>query len=63
MELAQEEKMMVAAKQQLLLRKALHEPKPRCKKCVYELQCSKDKDADRNCPDYKRDAPDGGYYG
>ena len=55
--------MMLAAKQQLLLRKTLHEPKPRCKKCVYELRCSKDKDNERTCPDYKRDAPDGGYYG
>ena len=43
--------------------KATHEPKPRCGKCIYELYCSKDKDNDRNCPDYKRDAPDGGYYG
>lgn len=40
-----------------------HEPKPRCSKCVYELYCSKDKDNERECPDYKRDAPDGGYYG
>lgn len=63
MELTQEEKMMIAAKQQLLLHKALHESKPRCCKCVHELHCSKDKDNKRNCPDYKRDAPDGGYYG
>ena len=63
MELTQEEKMMLAAKQQMLLRKVLHESKPRCHKCVYELRCSKDKDNERNCPDYKRDAPDGGYYG
>lgn len=35
----------------------------RCHKCVYELHCSKDKDNERKCPDYKRDAPDGGYYG
>ena len=34
----------------------------RCDKCVYELYCSKDKDKERKCPDYKRDAPDGGYY-
>lgn len=40
-----------------------YEPKPRCSKCVYELYCSKDKDNERECPDYKRDAPDGGYYG
>lgn len=37
--------------------------KARCSKCIYELHCSKDKDNERNCPDYKRDAPDGGYYG
>ena len=35
----------------------------RCGKCVYELYCSKNKDNERKCPDYKRDAPDGGYYG
>lgn len=35
----------------------------RCGKCVYELYCSKDKDKERKCPDYKRDAPDGGCYG
>lgn len=37
--------------------------KPRCNKCIHELNCSKDKDNERKCPDYKRDAPDGGYYG
>ena len=62
MERTQEEKMMSAAKQQLLLRRTLHGLKPRCHKCIHEFQCSKDKDNDRNCPDYKRDAPDGGYY-
>ena len=56
-------KMMVAAKQQMLLYKATHESKPRCHKCVYEATCSKDKDAENKCPDYKRDAKDGGYYG
>ena len=35
----------------------------RCHRCIYELHCSKDKDNERKCPDYKRDAPDGGYYG
>ena len=35
----------------------------RCNKCVHELRCSKDKDNEISCPDYKRDAPDGGYYG
>lgn len=54
--------MMVAAKQQMLLYKATHEHKPRCHKCVYETTCSKDKDADNTCSDYKRDAPDGGYF-
>lgn len=34
----------------------------RCHKCVYELNCSSS-DKDGNCPDYKRDPPDGGYYG
>ena len=63
MELKPEEKIMLAAKQQILLYKATHESKSRCHKCVYELQCSRDKDNERNCPDYKRDAPDGGYYG
>lgn len=43
--------------------KATCEPKFRCNKCVYDLYCSKDKDNERKCPDYKRDAPDGGYYG
>ena len=56
-------RMMVAAKQQMLLYKATHERKPRCNKCVYETTCSKDKDSNNTCPDYKRDAPDGGYYG
>lgn len=35
----------------------------RCRKCVYEFRCTRDKDLDGKCPDYKRDAPDGGYYG
>ena len=56
-------RMMVAAKQQMLLYKATHNHKPRCHKCVYETTCSKDKDTDNTCPDYKRDAKDGGYYG
>ena len=63
MELDPITKMMVFAKQQLLLYRATHETKPRCGKCAYELYCSKDKDNDHKCPDYKRDAPDGGYYG
>lgn len=35
----------------------------RCHKCVYEMVCSKDKDNNRHCPNYKKDSPDGGYYG
>lgn len=37
--------------------------KSRCRKCIYELDCTRDKDLDGKCPKYKRDAPDGGYYG
>lgn len=37
--------------------------KSRCRKCIYETQCSRDKDHFGTCPNYKRDAPDGGYYG
>lgn len=37
--------------------------KSRCHKCINEMQCSKDKDNERNCPDYKRDPKDGGFYG
>lgn len=36
---------------------------PRCRKCVCEMCCSRNKDNDNTCPDYKRDPPDGGYYG
>ena len=36
---------------------------PRCNKCVYEITCSKNMDNENKCPDYKRDPPDGGYYG
>jgi hypothetical protein len=36
---------------------------PRCSKCVYELTCSKTMDGEGSCSSYKRDAPDGGYYG
>ena len=35
----------------------------RCRKCVYEMTCFRDRDFEGTCPDYKRDAPDGGYYG
>ena len=37
--------------------------KSRCHKCVYEMTCLRNKDIEGKCPDYKRDAPDGGYYG
>ena len=37
--------------------------KSRCRKCVYEMTCFKDRDFEGTCPNYKRDAPDGGYYG
>ena len=35
----------------------------RCRKCVYETMCSHSKDYMGTCPDYVRDAPDGGFYG
>lgn len=35
----------------------------RCRKCIHEVTCDKDKDYEGKCPNYKRDAPDGGYYG
>ena len=41
------------------------EPLPcRCNKCVYETHCpGKNTDINQTCHNYKRDAPDGGYYG
>ena len=41
------------------------EPLPcRCDKCVYEIHCpGKNTDINQTCHNYKRDAPDGGYYG
>lgn len=36
---------------------------PRCNKCVYEYDCCNDDDLDGKCKTYKRDPPDGGYYG
>ena len=36
--------------------------KSRCRKCGYEMTCLQNKDYEGKCPDYKRDAPDGGYY-
>lgn len=41
---------------------SLYKIKSRCHKCVYENTCSKN-DIDGKCPNYKRDPPDGGYYG
>lgn len=41
----------------------VNQDKSRCDKCVYEMTCYRNKDKDGKCPDYKRDAPDGGYYG
>ena len=35
---------------------------PRCSKCVWENACNSS-DIDGKCTDYKRDPPDGGYYG
>lgn len=35
---------------------------PRCDKCVRWRYCSRNKDNENNCPDYKRDPPDGGGY-
>ena len=39
-----------------------HTKSGRCNKCVYEYTCHKT-DINGNCTDYKRDPPDGGYYG
>ena len=36
--------------------------KSRCDKCVKWRYCSRNKDNENNCPDYKRDPPDGGSY-
>lgn len=37
-------------------------PQCRCPKCVYNGFCS-NVDIDGNCKEYKKDPPDGGYYG
>lgn len=39
------------------------EVKPRCHKCFYEMGCSRTYDKYGECKRYKRDSPDGGYYG
>ncbi len=37
---------------------------PRCGKCVYENHCpGRGTDYNHICHNYKKDAPDGGYYG
>lgn len=36
---------------------------PRCDKCVRWRTCSRTRDNENTCPDYKYDPPDGGYYG
>ena len=35
----------------------------RCGKCIYEVLACGENDFYRNCPKYKRDSPDGGFYG
>lgn len=35
----------------------------RCHKCVYENTCTKNNDINGSCTSYRRDPPDGGYYG
>ena len=36
---------------------------PHCHKCIYEMRCSRDRDEEGKCTRYKKDPPDGGYYG
>ena len=36
---------------------------PRCDKCVYDFISCHDTDKEGKCRTYKRDPPDGGYYG
>lgn len=43
--------------------KAVDAMRLHCRKCVYEIGCTRDKDNEHKCPNYKRDAEDGGYYG
>ena len=45
------------------MNETVNQDKSRCNKCVYEMTCYRNKDKNGTCPDYKRDAPDGGYYG
>ena len=45
------------------LLKKLSKPTIRCSKCVYENTGCGHTDFDGNCKKYKRDAPDGGFYG
>ena len=41
----------------------IKEDKSRCYKCARELYCSVKREYERNCPLYKRDPKDGGFYG
>ena len=41
----------------------LDEDQSRCGKCVYEVLVCGENDFYGNCPKYKRDPPDGGFYG
>jgi hypothetical protein len=53
----------IAAKPKKKYESKLEKIFPRCDKCVNWRYCSRDKDNKNQCPDYKRDSPDGGYYG
>lgn len=35
----------------------------KCEKCINEVKCKVNGVYKSNCKDYKRDSPDGGYYG
>jgi hypothetical protein len=50
---------------ELMFEERFIEPLPaRCGKCVYETHCpGRNTDINQTCHNYKRDAPDGGYYG
>lgn len=43
--------------------KQIKPDKSRCRKCFHKGYCLRNRDNEGKCPDYKRDAPDGGYYG
>lgn len=50
---------------ELMFEERFIQPLPaRCGKCVYETHCpGRNTDINQTCHNYKRDAPDGGYYG